>query len=42
MTRYEERGECSKESSADEAAAASLEAVGGQLGIDHMIGRQLA
>ncbi len=38
ICRYSERGQCSKESSEDEAAAASLEAVGGQLGVDHMIG----
>ena len=36
--RYQQRGQCASESNKDKSQEKALEALGGQLGVDHMIG----
>ena len=36
--RYQQRGQCASASNKEESEAKALEALGGQLGVDHMIG----
>ena len=37
--RYQQRGQCASASNKEESEAKALEALGGQLGVDHMIGQ---